>query len=141
MRARVALSLWLCCGLAAAPALAQEGKAGPPAASDAPPGAAIGYPSVAAALQALHAKPGVAFRNQDGWTIAEDQAELTFWSFPPASHPAYPSAVKRQLVKTGGDLQLEMNIACEAAKDACEALVAKFQQVNQQMIQAMRAGR
>ena len=73
--------------------------------------------------------------------VAEDQAELTFWSFPPPGHPAYPSAVKRQLVKTGDALEMEMNVACEAPKDACEALVAKFQQINQQMMQAMRAGK
>ena len=136
MRPLLALSLWLGCA-AAWPALGQE--ATEPA--TAPPGVAIGYPSVAAALEALHAKPGVAFRTQDGWTIAEDQAELTFWSFPPPGHPAYPSAVKRQLVGTGDDLQLEMNVACEAPKPACEALVSRYQQLNQQMIQSMRAGR
>jgi hypothetical protein len=136
MRPLLALSLWLGCW-AAAPALAQD--AAEPAAPA--PGAAIGYPSVAAALDGLHAKPGVAFRTQDGWTIAEDQAELTFWSFPPPGHPAYPSAVKRQLVKSGDDLQLEMNVACEAPKEACEALVSRYQRLNQQMIQSMRAGR
>jgi hypothetical protein len=133
MRALLGLCLWLCC-TAAAPALAQE-------AADQAPGAAIGYPSVAAALEGLHAKPGVAFRSQEGWTIAEDQAELTFWSFPPPGHPAYPSAVKRQLVRNGDALELEMNVACEAPQAACEALVRKFQQTNQQMMQSMRAGR
>ena len=134
MRSLLALSFWLCCSAAA-----QAQDAAEPAAPA--PGVAIGYPSVATALEGLHAKPGVAFRTQDGWTIAEDQAELTFWSFPPPGHPAYPSAVKRQLVKTGDDLQLEMNVACEAPKQACEALVARYQQLNQQMIQSMRAGR
>jgi len=127
---RVLVGLTAASWLAAAPVLAQ------PAA-----GTAIGYPSVAVALDALHADPGVVFRTQDGWTLAEDQANLTFWSFPPPGHPAYPSAVKRRLVRAGEGLDLEMNIACEAPKDACDDLVRTFQARNQQMIQAMRAGR
>ena len=88
-----------------------------------------------------HIEPGVAFRTQEGWTIAEDQAELTFWSFPPPDHPAYPSAVKRRLVRNGAGLDLEMNVACEAPKTACDDLVRTFEARNRQMIEAMRAKR
>lgn len=60
---------------------------------------ALGYPTVAAALADLHSKPDVKFSIQNGWTIAEDRANSNFWSFPPEGDPAYPSAVKRTLLK------------------------------------------
>ncbi len=70
----------------------------PPPLPEAPPeasGSTIGYPNVTSALEALHAKPGVVFSSNGGWTIAEDEADKTLWSFPPAGDPAYPAAVKR----------------------------------------------
>jgi hypothetical protein len=101
----------------------------------------IGYPSPAAALEALRAKPGVSFSDQGGWTIAEERSSATLWSFTPVSHPAYPSAVKRQLVNEDGKVNLRMSISCSATKGVCDALVRDFETLNQQMIEAIRAGR
>jgi len=101
----------------------------------------IGYPSPVAALTALRAKPGVSFSEQGGWTIAEERASSTLWSFTPASHPAHPSAIRRQLVNEEGKLNLEMSISCGAEKAPCDALVREFETLNQQMIKAIREGR
>jgi hypothetical protein len=90
----------------------------------------VGYPSVAAALAALRAQPGVNFRSENGWTIAEDTKNTTIWSFAPAGNPAYPAAVKRQIISEGGGASLQMAISCEAAKEPCDALVRQFQQLN-----------
>ena len=71
----------------------------------------IGYPTVAAALAALHSKPEVIFREEDGWIIAEDRSHYTLWSFAPEGDPAYPSAVKRSAVQgSGGSVNMNMNI-------------------------------
>jgi hypothetical protein len=92
----------------------------------------IGYPSVAGALADLRSKPEVLFREEGGWIIAEDRAHYTLWSFATESDPAYPSAVKRTAVQEpGGSVTMSMNILCESKKDACDKLVANFNELNE----------
>jgi hypothetical protein len=90
----------------------------------------IEYPSVAAALQALHARPGVVFTTESGWTIATDEAAYTIWSFAPPSYPAYPAVVKRQVIPQGTGSSIVMSVHCEASKTACDDLVRMFSQMN-----------
>jgi len=101
----------------------------------------IGYPNVAAALKALRAKPGVEFTTQGGWTIASEKGDSTFviWSFAPEGYPAYPAAVKRSLVQRDGSLWIEMNVQCEASKDACDNLVRQFQELNARLRESAKA--
>lgn len=89
-----------------------------------------GYPSVAAALAGLHAKSGVVFREDHGWTIAEDEADMTVWSFAPVGDPAYPAVVKRHLHTKDGATYVDMSVHCEASKSACDNLVRSFNQLN-----------
>jgi hypothetical protein len=94
--------------------------------------AGIGYPSVAAALKDLRSKPEVIFREESGWIVAEDRSRYTLWSFAPEGDPAYPSAVKRTAVQSaGGSVTMNMNILCEATQDACDKLVANFNELNE----------
>ena len=97
------------------------------------PGSTIGYPTVAAALAALHAKAGVVFTNQNGWTVASDEAAQTIWSFAPEGNPAFPAAVKRQFVQRDGATYLDMKVLCGASKEACDDLVRSFEQLNAEM--------
>jgi hypothetical protein len=90
----------------------------------------IGYPSVAAALADLRSRKGMKFRTERGWTIAEDAATMTIWSFAPQGHPAYPAAVKRWIENAPGGAVLNMNVSCEASKSACDDLVREFQRMN-----------
>ncbi len=101
-------------------------------------GSTIGYPTVAAALDGLRAQPGVVFSTQHGWTIATNNASATVWSFPPPGDPAYPSAVKRQLVPEGGGEGITTNVLCESTKAACDNLVRSFEQLNAQMKAAIQ---
>jgi hypothetical protein len=94
-----------------------------------------------APLPALHSKAGVEFTTQGGWTIATDAAAQTLWSFPPPNHPAFPSAVKRQVVEQAGGISIEMKVLCGGKKDACDALVRSFQQLNAQMAASIREHR
>lgn len=102
-------------------------------------GSSIGYPTVDAALADLHKRPGVTFSERNGWTVASDPATNTFWSFPPRGHPAYPAAVKRQLIQQGEAVSLQMSVLCGGPKAACDDLVRAFQQLNAQMSQALKA--
>jgi hypothetical protein len=92
----------------------------------------IGYPTVTAALADLHSKPEVIFREEGGWIIAEDRSHYTLWSFATEGDPAYPSAVKRTAVQeSGGSVTVNMNILCESTQDACDKLVANFNELNE----------
>jgi len=108
-----------------------------PTASTAPlpedPSSDIGYPSVAEALKDLRARKDVAVSVQNGWIVAVDDATKTMWSFPPPGHPAYPAAVKRQIVQKADGAYLNMSVHCEASKQACDDLVRTFNQLNDQM--------
>jgi hypothetical protein len=100
----------------------------------------IGYPSVAAALADLHSKPEVIFREEGGWIIAEDRSHYTLWSFATEGDPAYPSAVKRTAVQqSGGDVTMSMNILCESTQDACDKLVANFNELNERARDSLKS--
>jgi hypothetical protein len=101
----------------------------------------IGYPSAEAALAALRVRPGVSFREEGGWTIAEEREARTLWSFTPAGHPAHPSAVKRQIATEQGHVTLKTSVSCQATKKRCDDLVREFDALNEQMIKAIRGGR
>ena len=88
------------------------------------------YPTAAAALEALRVKPGVKTSVQSGWTVIEDAATLSLWSFPPAGHPAYPAAIRRRVVQGGSNVVIKMTVLCQTSKPACDALVADFEKLN-----------
>jgi Protein of unknown function (DUF4019) len=101
----------------------------------------MGYPTVAAALSALRAKPGVRIQDQQGWIIVTDtqSGTPTLWSFTPPGNPAHPSVVKRSLVaQKDGSTGIEMNILCEADKSSCDALVRQFQVLNDRAIEQVK---
>jgi hypothetical protein len=105
-------------------ALAQEGK---------PPDRGVGYPTVAAALEALRARSDVRISSQGGWTIVDVPAEKSLWSFTPPTHPAHPAVVKRSIVERNQAVGVDMGMLCQAEKLACDKLLAEFQQLTEQM--------
>lgn len=124
------------CLTAALLLLAAQAAADPPS----PPGAGkpsnpTGYPSVAAALEALRARRDVTISIRDGWTIVEDPGADTLWSFTPLDHPAYPSAVKRVLVRKDGAVEVKMEVLCQAQPASCAQLVADFKRLNERLRQ------
>jgi hypothetical protein len=99
----------------------------------------IGYPSPAAALEALKARGDVAVSEQGGWTVADDKANHTLWSFTTEGHAAHPAAVRRTVVNENGQAAIRMNILCQAGKAACDALAGEFGRMNAALQQAMAA--
>ncbi len=88
------------------------------------------YATAAQALGGLRAKPGIKVSMQSGWTVIEDRSTLSVWSFPPASHRAYPTAIQRKVVQEGSNIFIKMNVLCEAPKPDCDAVVAEFRELN-----------
>jgi hypothetical protein len=101
------------------------------------PGAGISYPTVAAALSALKAKPGVKFASNDGWTIADD-TDGAIWSFTPASHYANPSVGRRTLRERDGRFFVETQILCQAQKPACDRLRNDYALLDKRMNEAVQ---
>lgn len=97
----------------------------------------VGYPTVAAALEALKARSDVSISVQGGWTIADEKAASTIWSFTPADHAAHPAVVRRQLVQENGGISMKMTALCQASKAACDKLMADFQALNARMAESL----
>ena len=94
----------------------------------------IGYPSVAAALEALKARGDVQISDHGGWTVVNDRTDGAVWSFTPPGHPAYPAAVKRKVLERDGQAWIEMRALCQAEKPACDKLMEEFNALNQRTI-------
>ena len=118
--------LAICMLLAASPAAAEDPAPIPEAEES-----SIGYATVAEALAALKAKPGVEISNEDGWTIIADG--LALWSFTPEVHPAHPTAVKREVIERDGKVVIEMAVLCQSTKEPCDQLVREFAERNENM--------
>lgn len=101
----------------------------------------VGYPSAAAALEALKARGDVAITTEGGWTIADDKANRTLWSFTPADHPAHPAVVRRTVVQENGQVSIRMNALCLAKKEACDGLLEEFRRVNTALQQSLAPAR
>ncbi len=101
----------------------------------------IGYPSVAAALEALRARSDVKVTEQDGWFIINDPVSTTLWSFTPMGHPAHPAVIKRSVVEQNGGTYLDMKGLCQAKKEPCDKLMEEFKALNEKMRAYMEASR
>ncbi len=124
-------------------ALTLAGCATPPPPPPAPSPVAdqgIGYPTPAAALQALRARPDVLFYTQNGWLIADDRTNMTVWSFSPPGDPTFPTAVKRQAIQIGSGIYVETKILCGAPQTACAQLPAEFHALDQAIRQNVNPG-
>jgi hypothetical protein len=96
------------------------------------------YPSVAAALETIRTKSGVKVTIQSGWTVVQDEASATVWSFTPPSHPAYPAALRRSIIEHDGAFVVKSDAMCEAEKPACDQLMAEVHELDNRMIEATK---
>lgn len=101
---------------------------------------ALGYQSVAEALEALKTKPGVQINvtKPDGWIIANEGRDVV-WSFAPPNHYAHPAVVRRELVvQPDGEVTVETRALCQAPKEPCDRLIGEFQALNEAMREGVR---
>lgn len=135
---------WLVVASCATPVSAREPAATAPATADAFDPSDIGYPSPAAALAALRAKPGAVVREQADWVVVEERDAMTLWSFTTPGMPAHPAAVKRRIFEVDGRVAVQMHIRCDGPRPACDQLSTEFEQLNRAMsadLQRQGAGR
>lgn len=115
------------------PQAAEDAPAQDEAQDEEAPG--IGYPTVAAARQALEERGDVEVSEEDGWTLVEEP-DGTLWNFTPSDHPAHPTVVKREVVERPGKDDIDMHGRCEGPRSACQELIRKFEYQNAQLSQS-----
>lgn len=97
----------------------------------------VGYPSAAAALNALKARGDVTISEEGGWTIADDKRNRTLWSFTTPGHPAHPAAVRRTVLMENGQASIRMAALCQAKQEACDAMLEEFRRMNTALQQSL----
>jgi hypothetical protein len=103
----------------------------------------IGYPSIDAALAALHADPHASFEMQHGWIVAANRegANPVQWFFTPEGHPAHPSVVKRTALEERGTGYIELASLCGGPDAECARLLDDFRQVAEDAARAAQPQR
>ena len=96
----------------------------------------IGYANPKDAEAALRVKPGVTVSEKDGWFVFVDTTERTVWTIAMPSNRAYPTAVKRSVVKSDQGSSLNMKVQCGASKEVCDDVVRSFNSLNDRTIEA-----
>lgn len=127
----------------AAGAAQAEKPASKPASLGEIEGSAIGYASVAEALAAVKRDPAAKELFSGDGTVIQigkvGQSNYALWNFVSPSHLAYPSAVKRVFVERSGQVVIDMDVSCEAAKPKCDQLVRDFMTLNEGMQKAFNS--
>ena len=100
-------------------------------------GKRAGYESPLETLERLKNDPNSKIRKNRGWTVINDEKNRTIWSFPPDNHPAYPSAVKREVVSKDGKIYLETSVSCKGKKKVCDKLVQDFIELNNKVMKSV----
>lgn len=88
-------------------------------------------------LEKLKLSPGSSVRLVSGWTVVNQESKRALWSFPPETHPAFPSYAKRTPVEKDGSVYLSTEVVCEATKIVCDSFVRDFIELNQKVKQGM----
>jgi len=101
----------------------------------------IGYPSVAAAYADLVGRPGASVYAAGEFVVVTESSGLVVWTFTQPPHPAHPAVARRAIVERNGAIFVDMAILCEAARRPCDRLVRDFEELNEQMRQAIINGR
>jgi hypothetical protein len=105
-------------------------------------GGGFGYSSVAEALEAVNAKPGIKIEitKPDSWVIANEASGNVIWSFSPSTYAGYPAVVRREIkVNPEGNVFIEMKVLCQASKLACDALLNDFVALNESVRESVQA--
>lgn len=60
------------------------------------------------------------------------------WNFTKSGHPAHPSAACRRIVQIDGQMRVETQLHCNAAKAACDRLAEDYRALDKQMMDALK---
>jgi hypothetical protein len=80
----------------------------------------IGYATVADAIATLKARGLMEFPAFNGYVSFVEPDNKTTWTFTQQGSPAHPAAVRYVYTRSGGVLNVEITVLCQAAEEACE---------------------
>ena len=81
---------------------------------------------VANAFESVRNDPNMKVQFENGWLIASKDNGRLIFSFPPQDHPAYPSYIRRELIKRNKSLSVDLRAACGVDKFLCDQLLSEF---------------
>jgi hypothetical protein len=85
-------------------------------------------------LDTLRNEPGIQLIHEDDLYMAfAEKSHSIVWTFTRPGHPAHPAVVCRRPVEQGAAVAIEMRVVCGGPKDACDRLVADFEELNKRM--------
>ncbi|QUL38509.1 DUF4019 domain-containing protein [Erythrobacter sp. JK5] len=91
----------------------------------------VEYSTVAEARSELEAREATETKQENGWTIIADRANLAVWSFAPPGDATYPSVIKRWVEPVGPDSsEASIGMLCEAEKPVCDSLFEEMALIN-----------
>lgn len=98
------------------------------------------HPSVSATMDALLDDREAEITSKGGWTYVDvvEDGRPVHWAFTPDSHPAHPSVVRRTPVEKDGEVRVLMAYRCEAARPACDQLIAEMTKQNAGMVERFK---
>lgn len=72
----------------------------------------------------------------EDWVIVKVNTadEKAIWSFPPVYHPAYPAAVRREIINSDGRIRINTHMNCASAAELCELLFRDFIAISEQVL-------
>ena len=94
--------------------------------------------NVAALHERIKGSPGASeavSRNPD-FEVINFRGAL--WNFTQAGHPAHPSVACRRIVQIDGQMRVETQLHCSAAKAACDRLAESYRALDREMMEAIK---
>jgi hypothetical protein len=97
----------------------------------------IGYATIEEAFETLKADPGAGMKEHEGWTMFNQKADGKYilWSFTPVGHPAYPAVIRREVVRKGDEVFINMDALCHSNQLDCDLLIEQFKKINERIKQ------
>lgn len=81
---------------------------------------------VAKTFEQVRNDPNVDIQFRNGWLIASKFKGQLIFSFPPQNHPAYPSYVRKEIIKRASSMRVDVQAACGVNKFVCDQFLAEF---------------
>lgn len=104
----------------------------------------IGYRTVQEAHESLANNPSASpdVEEESGWVmyVLQDADQLEIWTFPPVGSPAYPAAIRQEVVETEDAIDVQLHILCEAARQQCAQLEEEYVEFTSKLIESLSNG-
>jgi hypothetical protein len=96
--------------------------------------------SIAEMYERIRRLPGAAVaQSQDPlFDVINLEPQGQLWNFTKTTHPAYPSVACRRIVLVEGQLRVQTELRCNAARAECDRLAADYGALDRQMMEQFK---